>query len=271
MSKLSTYAGGSGLLGRWIIMTILVSQLLLAVAGCGGEQEEPDLSLERVTKSGKLVIGVDPSYPPFESCDDKGQLTGIDVDLAKGLASRLGVEPSFVAIDMGGIIDALVARKIDVIISSLAPAPEYSKHLAYSQPYFNAGQVIVAPKGTAGTISLEGLKGKMVTVESGSAGELEMLKHTKKLEGMRLRPVMTAEQAMLEVKQGRADAAVVDAISALLFTQQEGALAIAGEPITDEPFVIAVRRQDRALLKEIDRILGELQSEGYLEQLQERL
>lgn len=251
------------------MMLIIASVVSLAATGCLGEPE-PDLSLERLKQTGKLVIGIDPSYPPFEGYDEKGQLVGYDVDLSAELASRLGAQPSFVAIDMGGIIDALIAKKIDVIISSLSPYPEYSKQLAYSHAYFDAGQVIVVRADSTEVTSVDDLKGKAITLESGSGADLEMSKHTKRLEGSAVRPMMTAQQALSEVREGRADAAVVDAISALEFVRSNQSLKIAGRPITDEPFVIAVRRQDQALLKAIDRILAEMQADGSLDRLQKK-
>lgn len=255
--------------GKWVTTLILASVVSLAATGCLG-QPEPDLSLERLKETGKLVIGIDPSYPPFEGYDDKGQLAGYDVDLGTELASRLGVQPSFVAVDMGGIVDALIAKKIDVIVSGLSPYPEYGKQLAYSRAYFDAGQVIVVRAESTGVTDVDSLKGKSITLESGSGGDLEMSKHVKRLEGTTIRPMMTAQQALSEVTEGRADAAVVDAISALEFMRADQSLKIAGRPITDEPFVIAVRRQDQALLKAIDRILAEMQADGSLDRFQKK-
>lgn len=259
-----------GLKTRCTIVLALASLVLSCSIACDSREAQPDLSLERVRQSGKLVIGIDPSYPPFESYDDKGQLVGFDVDLAGDLAARLDVQPDFVTVDVGGIMDALIARKVDVVISSLAPYPEYAKQVSYSQAYFNAGQVLVVSEGSAGIDGLEDLKGKVVTLESGSEADLEMSKRAKSIEGLTIRPVMTAEQALTEVREGRADAAVVDAISALEYLKSRGGLYIAGNLLTDEPFVIAARRKDQALLKEIDRILSELRDEGSLELLQEK-
>lgn len=248
----------------------LVGVILSCLVACEGQDAQPDVSLERVRQSGRLVIGIDPSYPPFESYDERGQLVGFDVDLANDLAGRLGAQPSFVAIDIGGIIDALIAKKIDVIISSLLPYPEYTKQVSYSQAYFNAGQVLVVREGTTDIDGLEDLKGKVVALESGSGGDLEMSKRAKSIERLTIRPEMTAQQALTSVREGRADAAVVDAISALEYQRSQGGLSVVGDPLTDEPFVIAVRRKDQALLKEIERILTDLRDEGGLELLREK-
>lgn len=254
---------------RWLIIVALGCLIAIALTGCAGGDSEPDLSLERIRESGKLIVAIDPSYPPFETYDDKGQITGYDVDLASEVASRLGVRPDFVAIDMGGIIDALIAKKVDVIISSLTPYPEYGKDIAYSRAYFDAGQVIVIRRGSTAITALDDLKDKIVAVESGSGGELEMSRHVKSLQGMTMKPTMTPQQALNEVEEGRADAAVVDAISALEYARTHEALEIE-TTITDEPFVIAARRKDKALLKEIDRVLTEMAAEGDLDNLREK-
>src|SRR5438128_1557944 len=102
-----------------------------------------DLSHVRVQRAGELVVGLDPSYPPFEVVNGQGQVDGYDVDLTRELARRLGVQARLVAIDFGGIYDALDVEKCDVIVGGVAPLPEYDTAVYYTQPYYDDGLVVV--------------------------------------------------------------------------------------------------------------------------------
>lgn len=219
-------------------------------------------------------MGIDPSYPPFEVTDGAGTLAGYDVDMAREIARRLGASARFVAVDVGGIHDALIARKFDVIISSLPPTPELSKQITSSRPYFNAGQVLVVRDGNSGVEGIGDLDGRAVAIEAGSSADLEMRSLNKEFPNLAVRRFSTATGALEEVRTARVDGAVVDAISALEFIAKtgitSGGLKIVGGPLTVEPFVASTRKADAALSAEIDRIIANLDREGFLENLSRR-
>ena len=251
---------------RWVSVLALVIAVLVMFWGCQAPQEER--SLARVKASGKLIVGVDPSYPPFAALDGRGQPIGYEIDLAKEVSRRLGVAPGFVGMDFGGIVDALIARKVDVIISGLSPYPAHAKQLAYSRPYFNAGQVLVVTSGYP--LTLAGLAGRMVGVESGSTADLEMRQRAGQIDYLQVKSYTTPEAAMEDVRAGRLDAAATDVLTAREYLARNAGLNIAGPPFTDDPYVIASRRGDRSLAAEINRILDDLEREGFLNDLAER-
>jgi rhodanese-related sulfurtransferase len=122
--------------------------LALALAGLavwwlvqGIAHGEPDGSWVRAR--GVLRIGSDLSYPPFGFVDERGQPAGLDVDLGRALAARLGLRAEFVNLGYDGLYDALYAGQVDVLISGLVIDPLRMDDFAYTQPYFNAGQVLV--------------------------------------------------------------------------------------------------------------------------------
>src|SRR6266849_3058971 len=96
-----------------------------------------DLSLSRVKRAGFVVVGLDPSYPPFEVVNGEGQLDGYDVELSRELARRLGVHARLVAIDFGGIYDALDVGKFDVIVGGVTPLPGDDQNVRYTHPYYD--------------------------------------------------------------------------------------------------------------------------------------
>src|SRR5947209_2445054 len=78
-----------------------------------------DDSLARVRKTGKLVVAIDPTYPPMEF-EEKGEPKGFDIDFAREVAGRLGVKAEFTIMDWSGIIAGLNSRRYDVIVSSMS-------------------------------------------------------------------------------------------------------------------------------------------------------
>jgi ABC-type amino acid transport substrate-binding protein len=249
---------------------VVVGVLFFGLVGCTSEYVDYDRSLEKVQQSGVLVVGMDPSYPPFETYDGNGQLAGFDVEMANALAQRMGVKASFAAVDVGGMVDALAAKKIDVGICSLSPVPEQGKVVLPTLPYFDAGQVMVVPSGVATITKLEDLKGHTIAVENGSIGAEEMAKQLKTLEGASLNKQMTSRDALEQLRIGKADVAVVDAVTALDLVKKESGLAIVGNPITNEPFVVLARSDAQSLLTEINLIISAWRQEGYFNQLSKK-
>ncbi|HEY76189.1 MAG TPA: amino acid ABC transporter substrate-binding protein [Thermoflexia bacterium] len=243
----------------------LIAVLVLLLATC---RPSPD-ALDRVLETGVLRVGMDASYPPFEYIDGEGNLVGFDVDLAREIATRLGVEPRFVAnLPYDGLYDSLTAEQVDVVISALYVDPTRTADFTYSTPYFDAGQVLVMAEGTEGIDGMADLDGRTVAVEFGSAGDVEARAWARRLASLTILPCQTADEALAKVAAGEADAALVDHLSALM-TSMEG-LRIVEPMVTSEPYAIAVRREDRRLLEAIDEILAAMRDDGTLDRLQAR-
>ncbi|MDR2991989.1 MAG: transporter substrate-binding domain-containing protein [Burkholderiaceae bacterium] len=120
-------------------------QPLLFIAALGltaGAAQAGDL-LDAVKSAGVLKVGMEGTYPPFNSRNSDGQLVGFDVDVVKAIAARLGVKPVFVTTEFSGIIAGLQAGKFDVIANQITITPERKQALDFSQPYtYSAAQLI---------------------------------------------------------------------------------------------------------------------------------
>ena len=229
-----------------------------------------DETWNRIQREGIMRVGLDASWPPFEYVDEDGQIVGFDVDLARELGRHLGIEVAFVNIGFDGLYDALKSGKCDAIISALPYDPMMTKDVAYSPSYFNAGQVLVV-RSDEREIEGEGdLGGKRVGVEWGSTADMEARRLAKRSEGMELALYRTPEEALRALKDGEVKAAIADAVSASSFIKAEGGVKIVGEPLTDEPYVVAVRPQSYMLLQAINEALVEIKEGGTLARLRER-
>jgi ABC-type amino acid transport substrate-binding protein len=283
-------------IGHWSLVILRCSlfivhcSLLIALTACA----RSDDTWDRVRDSGVLRVGMDASFPPFESIAADGTLVGFDVDLARELGRRLGVEVQFVAnLPYDGLYDALAVGRVDVVISALVIDPTRMADFAYSASYFDAGQVLVVPD-EPGAFSatcqvsepvegihlelVEGmadLGGCTLAVEFGTQGDLEARKWARRLPDLTLVPCETAAEALAAVTAGEADAVLVDHVSALAAIQlleisetpKGFGLLIVEEPVVPEPYAIAVHEGSQALLRAIDDALAEMAQDGTLDGL----
>src|SRR5262245_40523514 len=91
-----------------------------------------DQALAEIRRRGTLRVGLDASFPPFESIDGQNRIVGLDVDIAEAIARELGVKLEIVNIGFDGLYDALLARRVDLVISGLPHDPRWTEDVAYT-------------------------------------------------------------------------------------------------------------------------------------------
>jgi ABC-type amino acid transport substrate-binding protein len=248
------------------MLVISLGLLLVGVAGCGRAPQ----GLERVQAAGVLRVAMDPSFPPFESVNAAGELEGLDIDLARALAAQLGVQAHFVTTGYDALYDALTAGRADVIVSALYPDPARSHAFLFTRTYFDAGHVLVVT-GDDGVSTVEDLAGQPLACVFGTAGHMEVLHRAK---SMTLPPVIVTVDQPVTVTQllhtGEVSAVVTDHVSALMAAHGDAELRILAPPVTGEPYVIAVRKEDASLVRALDAALDALTADETLETLIDR-
>lgn len=238
---------------------LLLLAMLISMIACSANGE----TWQRIQQTGVLRVGLDPTYPPFENADG-GELRGIDVDLARELASNLGLQAEFVHFGYDGLYDALATGQVDVLISALVIRPDQLRDFAYSEPYFNAGQYLVVPSGSA-IGGMQDLAGHSLAVELGAQGHVTATEWQRRIPDLAVQPNDTPALALDAVSNGEADAALVDAISARLYLATNPLLSLVQPSVTVEPFAIVVRIEDERLLRELDAALQAIEADGTLD------
>ena len=186
-----------------------------------------------------LRVAIDPSYAPFAYFDDDAQLVGIDVDLAHALGAELNLPVDLQIMGIDALYDALRDRRVDVIISAIQPESWRMGDVLYSQPYFNAGLVLISEDEAITT--MDDLPGHSLAYEFGSAADAEARLWSRRVREFEERPYEIPDYALDAVRLGEADAALVDAISARLYLREHSIWQPQMNHVTDVPFVIAVR------------------------------
>ena len=244
---------------------MLGAMTALALAGCG-QSEDP--AWTRLQETGTLRVGMDASFPPFESVTAEGAVVGLDVEIAREISRRLGLEPRFVAnLPFDGLYDALTAQRVDLLISALVVNPARRGDYAYSRPYFDAGQVLVGPTGDVSFRSMSDLEDHRLAVVLGTEGDRVARRWERRSAELAVVQFRTAMEALDSVRRGEADGALVDRVSALHNTGGGTGLVIAGEGVTHVPYACAVRKENVRLLDAVNEALAAMEADGTMDTL----
>lgn len=176
-----------------------------------------DDSLQKVKDKKIFVLGLDDSFPPMGYRDvDSGDIIGYDIDLAKEVCARMGVELKLQPIDWDYKEAELNEGTIDCIWNGMSIDDERKEKMCLSEPYMENRQVVVTLK-SSGIEKVSDLKDKVVVLQKGStaAGALDGREDVKSVikDGAAVE-VPDNVQAMYELRQGTSDAVVMDEIVA---------------------------------------------------------
>jgi ABC-type amino acid transport substrate-binding protein len=229
-------------------------------------QAGPDDSLRRVRESGVLRVGLEATFPPFETTDGLGNFGGFDVDLAGALAAELGVTARFDNLSYDTLYDALAVGRVDVLISMIVAEPERTQDVSYSPPYYDAGLLLAVAPGSLVT-GTGSLAGRRLAVEAGSLAEEEGRRLALSRAGLQIVTYSEPGLALAATARGEADACLTDPVSLAEARRGGARLEVAGARLTSEPYVVAVRRQDRSLADEVGRVVVALRERGELDRL----
>lgn len=178
-------------------------------AAPAADQTAADSDMAYVQSKGTLVVGIT-DFAPMDYQDADGSWIGFDADLAKAFAESLGVEVQFQTIEWDNKVMELDGKTIDVVWNGMTLTDEVTSSMACSNAYCNNAQVVILPADKAADYgTVDSLSGLRFAVESGSAG---MAQAEEK--GLTYTDVVDQATALLEVKSGTADAAIIDSLMA---------------------------------------------------------
>jgi len=221
-------------------------------------------TLETVRAKGVMVIGNGGAFPPFEFIEN-GQLVGFDIDLGNEICRRLGVKAQWEKIDFSGLIASLTSRRVDVLITAMTKTPERAERIAFSTSYYNSGIAAASRPGTPVRLA-EDLTGKVVAVQVGTAAE----RFVRDNYGTKVKQLKTFNEfplAFADVEAGRADV-VVNTLPVLKYNaSRRGGKLVISEPFDSREVGINTRLADTEFLAEINRVLADLQKDGFLDKL----
>jgi len=260
---------------RRLASGLLVAAVGLALAACSSSGSGTpsasggsDDSLTAVKDAGTIVFGTEGTYRPFSYHEDgSGELTGFDVEIARAVAEKLGVEAKFEETQWDAIFAGLEAGRFDAIANQVSITPEREAKYTFSSPYTYSRGVVVTKDSDSTIASFDDLKGKR-TAQSLTSNWYTLAEDS----GATVEPVEGWAQAVALVEQGRVDATINDELTFLDYKTQTGAagLKVAAETDDVSTQAFAFAGGSDALAKAVDEALTQLASDGTLKTISEK-
>lgn len=221
---------------------------------------------------GVLKVATEAGFMPFEYVDaSTGELMGFDMDLIRAIGEVLGLEVKIDNISWDGLIPALLNGNYDALIAGITITPERQDAVDFSEPYFESVLTIVTKNGVEVT-GLDGLKGKIAAVQINTTGDFAASDLADAGELKNVSRYDTVADAMQAVIIGAADVVIIDlpVANAYLAANPAAPLHHVGPVADNEFYGIAINKNNKALLEQINQALNELKANGTYEQIYQK-
>lgn len=219
--------------------------------------------IEQVVQRGTLRVGLD-VFVPWAMKDKKGELIGMEVDVAKKVAQDMGVKVEFVPTTWSGIIPALMAGKFDMIIGGMTMTPERNLKVNFTHPYYYVGQGLLANRKMTESWKLDDFNKPSVTlaVRMGSTAAVAARARFPKAT---LRMFDDEPSALQEVRNGRAHGMISgQPLPTINADKYPDLLKAYPDQLTKEPICIAVRKGDVDTLNFLNNWIEATQDSGWM-------
>ena len=262
-----------GILG----LLALVGVAVMSLAGCTQLASNPKVdNWDKYQQQKSITVGFDNTFVPMGFEEKNGNYAGFDIELAKYVSKKLGIQVHFQPIDWDMKETELQNGTIDAIWNGYSATDERREKVAFTIPYMQNTQILVVKK-TSGIHSVEDMTGKVLGAQNGSSGMLdfeenpEVLKN--RVKGGDADQYQSVNEAIIDLKNDRIDALLIDRVYADYYLTTEG---IADEYDTipsgfeSESFAVGVRPADKKLLEALNKAFKELYQEGIFQQISQK-
>lgn len=240
---------------KWMMLslTAVFAAGALIFSGCGKNDGE-----KRV-----LRMAVETSFPPYVSVKN-GEVTGIDVDIAREIAQNIGCELEIVVMKFDSVILSVEKGKCDIAASGITVTEARKEQIAFSEPYHKGSQVVVVPQDS-GIVHIDALKDAQVRigVKQGTSGDAFVSKNLHEPERFE-----NAELAVSALAAGTLDAVVYDGDPVKeLLAEYNGKLKILPGALTEEEYAFGLNKNDAGLLRQFNAELEKMKQSGRLQEI----
>ena len=269
------------LLGLTLAAMMTMSLVGCSSSGDNGESGEAADKLQQIKDSGVLKVGTSAEYSPYEFhkvVDGEDKIVGFDDFIVQEIAKDMGVKVEYTDMDFDGLLGALQADKVDIVLSGMTPNEERKKSVDFSEIYYTNSNVCIVAKGKEDSIkSSDDLKKLKVGVQKGTTqadyvtGDLGITNATQ---------LKKIPDLMLELQNGKIDVIVTGKAVAQINVKNYKNVAIGNTTVGDEvaeTAAAAIKKSDdkvdnTAFLKSVNDTIATLEKEGKIDEfMQEAL
>jgi polar amino acid transport system substrate-binding protein len=211
----------------------------------------------------KLVVGLDDNFPPMGFRDDKNEIVGFDIDMAREAAKRAGVEVEFKPIDWNAKEAELLGKRVDALWNGLTILEERKEKILFSDPYMVNKQIIIVKSGSPIKAKAD-MAGKVVGAQEGSSA-VTALEKDKELSSKFKETKLFGDNiaALMDLEAGRLDVVVVDeVVGRYLVNKKPENYVVLAEDFGTEDYGVGFRKDDEATRNKINDALNEMKKDG---------
>jgi polar amino acid transport system substrate-binding protein len=257
-----------------LLCLLMVAVMLMSCVACGGKTED---RLEKIKEKGVLEVCTEPYFAPYEFIDPSksgdAQYVGMDIEIAKYIAQKIGVELKIVPLEFTAVQAGIAAGKYDMALSAMAYSPSRAESMNLSNVYMpsDTGYGFLVRKGDENKYnSIESLKDAVVVTQSGSVQEGLFNADITTKGCKEFKRVSAMTDGYLAVKENKADVCIVAINSANIYAEAAGGLATTDFRFTVDPnmngTVAALPKKGTdSLMKIVNQCIKELTDNGQIQ------
>ncbi len=238
-----------------ILMMAVVAAVAMLAAGCGGGEK-------KTADAPKLLrVGCEPTFAPFEfQKEGSKDYDGFDMDLVRAIGKQMGCKVEIVNMGFDALIPALNAGTIDLAASGMTITDERKQAVAFSDPYYTSGLIVMVSKDNTEIKGIKDLEGKRIAVQIGTTGE----KKARSVKDAKITAFNNNTEAIMELKNKGVDAVINDSPVVGYYLAQGGSATAmtVGEVMEAEQYGLAMKKGNDKLLSDVNKALAELKKNG---------
>lgn len=227
---------------------LLFLVMVLLLTGCG----KNDNDLVMVTEAG---------FPPYEFYEN-GKVVGVDIEIANEIAKELNKNLVIKDIAFDSIINELKSGKADFAAAGMSITEDRLKEADFTIEYIVSEQVVVV-RNDSQINNIDDIKEKTISVQLGTVADQYVTKNYKEAKVNRLKKFLVAAE---DVKNNKSDCIVMDKLPALELVKKNPELKILDGTLFEDKYGMAVKKGNKELLDQINKVLERLISEGKIEE-----
>lgn len=240
-----------------IISLVLAGAVAFSITACGDKKNESDT----------LIVGTEAGFAPYEYMKGN-EVVGIDMDIAQAIADEMGKELKIKNMEFDGALASVASGKVDFVAAGVSINEKRKKTMDFSHEYVDSTEVIVVNgknPAISGAVEGKSLDGKIVAVQQGNIAD-SWVSNEENCKPKEVKRYTKFAQASEDLKNNKVDCIVMDKYPAEKLVSENSELKILDGVLFEDKYAIAVKKGNKELLDEINKVIDKLIADGKIEE-----
>lgn len=235
-----------------LILAVLMVASVMMLGGCNKKEENI------------LVMGTNAEFPPYEYYDADGKtIIGIDAEIAKAVADKLGMKLVIKDMKFDSLLTAVQSGSIDIVFAGLTVTDERKQSVNFTDTYATGIQAIIVPEGSD-IKTADDLEGKKIGVQTGTTGDIYC---TDDYGQENVKQYDNGALAVAALKNGQIDCVVIDNEPAKQYVKANQGLSILDTEYVQEDYAAAIAKDNKELAEKVNKAMAELKADGTIDKI----